>query len=230
MDLKNKEILMQQFFEKSDSQIQKDVLNELQSDPSVTSSEINVTTNQGIVTLRGSVPAYFEKSSAENAAQRVSGVRAVADEIEVNIMGSYQRSDEQIADAAGNALTWSASAPKNIKVSVEKGWITLKGETEWDFQRNAAKDAVSQLMGVKGVHNKISLQTQIMPADIKNRIEEALKRSAESDSLKIKVDVEGEEVTLSGEVHSLSEISDARFAAWMAPGVSAVVSHIKIAH
>lgn len=221
---------MFKFFEKSDTQIQKDVINELKSDPSVTASEINVTTNQGIVTLRGSVPLYFEKSSAENAAQRVSGVRAVADEIEVNIMGSYQRSDEQIAEAAINALKWSASAPKDIKVSVEKGWITLKGETEWDFQRTAAKNAVSQLMGVCGVNNNISIRTSIKPSDIQSRIEEALKRSAESDSSKIKVQVKGEEVTLSGDVHSQSEISDARFAAWMTPGVSTVISHIKIAH
>ena len=220
---------MFKFFEKSDSQIQRDVMNELKSDPSVTASEIEVTTNQGIVTLRGSVPLYFEKSSAENAAQRVSGVRAVADEIEVNIMGSYQKSDEQIAEAAVNALKWSASAPKDIKVSVEKGWITLKGITEWDFQRTSAKEAVSQLMGFRGVSNNISIRTVIKSADIKSRIEEALKRSAKSDSSNIKVQVEGEQVSLSGDVHSLKEISDARFAAWMAPGVSSVMSSIKIA-
>lgn len=220
---------MPKFFEKSDAQIQKDVINELKADPSVTASEIDVTTNQGIVTLRGTVPLYSEKSGAENAAQRVSGVRAVADEIEVNIMGSYHRSDEQIAEAAVNALKWSASAPKDIQVSVEKGWITLKGETEWDFQRQSAKDAVSQLMGVCGVNNIISIRTGTTPSDIKFRIEEALKRSAKSDSARIKVKIEGEEVTLSGDVHSLSEVSDARFAAWMAPGVSSVVSHIRIA-
>ena len=139
-------------------------------------------------------------------------------------------SDEQIADAAVNALKWSATAPKNIKVLVEKGWITLKGETEWDYQRTAAINAVSQLMGVCGVNNHISIRTAIKPNDIQNRIEEALKRSAESDSSKIKVQVNGEVVTLSGVVHSLSEISDARFAAWMAPGVSKVISEIKIAH
>ena len=220
---------MFEFFEKSDSQIQRDVMNELKSDPSVTASEIEVTTNQGIVTLRGSVPLYFEKSSAENAAQRVSGVRAVADEIEVNIMGSYQKSDEQIAEAAVNALKWRASAPKDIKVSVEKGWITLKGITEWDFQRTSAKEAVSQLMGVRGVSNNISIRTVIKSPDIKSRIEEALKRSAKSDSSNIKVEVEGEQVSLSGDVHSLKEISDARFAAWMAPSVSSVMSSIKIA-
>lgn len=221
---------MFKFFEKSDAQIQKDVINELKFDPSITSSEVSVSTSNGIVTLRGSVPHYSEKSSAESAAQRISGVRAVADEIEVNMMGSYERSDEQIADSCVNAIEWSYTSPKNIKVSVDKGWITLKGETEWDFQRNAAQSAVGQLMGVRGVTNDIAIKTKVKPADIKSKIEDALKRAAASDSQNITVDVQGEKVTLNGNVHSLTESSEAQLAAWMAPGVSTVVNNLKIAH
>ena len=219
---------MYHFTQKTDSQIQQDVINEIKWDPSITASEVSVTANDGIVTLRGSVPHYFEKSSAENAAQRVAGVRAVADEIEVNMMGSYERSDEQIAEAALSALKWSYSAPKDIKVTVEKGWITLKGEAEWDYQRNAAKDAVTQLMGVCGVTNSISIKSKIQPSDIKDRIEEALKRSAETESHKIHVSVKGDKVTLSGNIHSLAESKDARHAAWMAPGIMTVENNLKI--
>jgi osmotically-inducible protein OsmY len=219
---------MYNFSQKTDSQIQQDVINEIKWDPSVTASEVTVSTNDGIVTLRGSVPHYFEKSSAENAALRVAGVRAVADEIEVNIMGSYGRSDEQIAEAALSALEWSYSVPKDVKVTVEKGWITLRGEVEWDYQRIAAKDSVSQLMGVCGVSNNISIKSKIQPADIKSRIEEALKRSAENESQKISVLVKDDKVTLTGNVHSLSESDDAAQAAWMAPGVMTVENNLKI--
>ena len=216
-------------FSKTDSQIQQDVINEILWDPSVTSTQVSVTANDGIVTLRGSVPHYYEKAQAEDAAQRVGGVRAVADEIEVNMMGSYSRSDEQIAEAALNALKWSYSVPKDIKLIVTKGWITLKGETEWDFQRTAAKDAVSQLMGVCGVTNDISIKAKkVQASDIKVRIEEALKRSAEAEGRKIDVKVEGDRVILTGNVHSFGEIEDARLAAWMAPGIISVDNKLKI--
>jgi osmotically-inducible protein OsmY len=158
-------------FQKSDSQIQQDVINEMKWDPSISDSHISVTANDGIITMRGSVPHYFEKSQAENAAQRVSGVRAVVDEVDVNIMGSYERSDEQIAEAALTAIDASYSTPKGLKVSVEKGWVTLKGEAEWDYQRKAATTAVSTLMGVCGVKNEIELIAKTQPADIKKLIE-----------------------------------------------------------
>jgi osmotically-inducible protein OsmY len=216
------------FFDKSDLQIQQDVANELLWDPSVTSKQVDVSVKEGIVTLRGSVPHYFEKSVAEDAAQRVGGVRAVVDEIEVNLMGSYERSDEQIAEAALNALDWSYAVPKGIKVVVSKGWITLSGETEWDYQRNAAKDAVSQLMGVCGVSNDIGIKSRIQSSDIKTRIEDALKRSAENEGRKIHVKIKGDTVTLTGDVHSLSESLDAKLAAWNAPGVMSVENHLKI--
>lgn len=216
------------FFSKTDSQIQQDVINEIKWDPSVTSSQVSVSTNDGIVTLRGSVPHYYEKTLAESAAQRVGGVRAVADEIEVNLMGSYNRSDEQIAESALTALEWSYAVPKDIKITIEKGWITLTGQVEWDFQRNAAKDAISQLMGVCGVTNNISIKSKTLPSDVKARIEEALKRSAESEGRKITVTVHGDKATLTGNVHSFSELEVARHAAWMAPGIMFVENNLKI--
>jgi osmotically-inducible protein OsmY len=218
------------FFEKTDLQIQQDVINEIKWDPSVTAAQLSVTSNDGIVTLRGSVPHYFEKLKAEEAAQRVGGVRAVADEISVTMLGSYQRNDEQIAEAALMALEWSYSLPKGIKVTVENGWVTLKGEVEWDFQRKAADVAVYQLMGVTGVTNKISIKKKVRPADIKSRIEAALLRTAGNEILNIEVKVEGDKVILSGTVHSFYEIDEIRKAAWMAPGVVSVENNIRIGH
>jgi len=216
-------------FNKSDQNLERDVTTELSWDASVTHEQISATAKDGVVTLRGTVPHYFEKCNAGNAAQRVGGVRAVANEIEVHLLGEYERSDQDIARAALHALEWNYPAPKGLKVAVEEGWITLKGEVEWDYQRNAARDAVSPLMGVRGVKNEIIIHSKVQPSDVKTRIEDALKRSAESEGRKISVAVEGDRVTLTGIVHSHSEIEDARIAAWNAPGVMRVQNNLKIA-
>jgi osmotically-inducible protein OsmY len=219
-------------FGKKDSTIQDDVIKELKWDPSITSEQITVTAKDGIVTLRGSVPHYYEKSTAENAAQRVGGVRAVADEIEVNIMGSYERSDSDIAEAALTALKWNYSVPKGIHVAIEKGWITLKGETEWDYQRQAAQNAVSQLMGVTGVSNDITLSASSKPLvnmhEVEKNIQDAFRRSAKTEGNNIGIKIKGNQVTLSGKVHSYSEIEDANFAAWCSPGVFQVKNNLEI--
>ncbi len=217
-------------FEKTDSQIQKDVKSELRWDPSVADSQITVTASDGIVTLRGSVPHYFEKRTAEEAAQRVGGVRAVADEIEVHIFDTNKKTDEEIAEAALNALKWNYQVPNDIKVSVDRGWITLRGETDWAFQKAAATNAVSHMIGVRGVSNELSIKAQVQPSDVKNRIEQALKRSAEREGRKINVAVKGSCVTLSGNVHSYTEIGDAAMAAWNAPGVLQVENNLKLTH
>jgi osmotically-inducible protein OsmY len=214
------------FFNKTDAEVKRDVINELNWDPSLSAKDVLVTAADGIVTLHGNVPHYFEKSMAEKAAQRVGGVKAVADELEVK--GIFDKTDEEISEAAINALKWNYAVPSNIKISVEKGWITLRGETDWEYQRSAAKSAVSELLGVTGVSNSITIRSQVQPSDIKSRIEEALKRSAESEGKKIDVTVNGDKVTLSGKVHSYAESSDAKNAAWMAPGVSTVENRLTI--
>jgi osmotically-inducible protein OsmY len=215
------------FFNKTDSDIKQDVLNELLWDPSINSSHVKVSANDGIVTLRGTVPHYIEKVAAEQAAQRVGGVKAVADELEVK--GLFDKTDEEIAKAAVNALKWNYSVPNDVKVLVTKGWVTLEGESEWDYQRNSAMNAVREILGVRGVSNNIKIKSKNQPSDIKNRIEEALKRSAESESRKISVSVNGDRAILSGKVHSLTEKSEAGHAAWMAPGIMTVENNLIIA-
>ena len=217
------------FHKKADSQLKQDVESELRWDPSVTSDQVKVTADEGVITLRGSVPHYYEKTTAEKAAQRVGGVRAVADELEVKLFDAYERSDEEVARAALSALEWSYSAPTGIKITVDKGWVTLQGEAEWDYERNAARDAVSTLMGVRGVSNNITIQSRVQASDVKTKIEEALKRSAETEGRNIHVTVSGNRVNLTGSVHSFSEIEDARLAAWSAPGVMNVDDDLKIA-
>ncbi len=218
------------FLQKNDTKIRDDVKNELLWDPSVSSTEISVESKNGIVTLRGTVPHFFEKATAEKAAQRVGGVKGIADEIEVKLEDSYQRPDEDILQAANTALEWDYSVPAGLKVSVDKGWVTLRGEADWDYERSAAKSAVSDLMGVRGVTNEIKLKSNIQSADVKSRIEAALKRSAETEGKNINVEINGDQVTLSGNVSSLSEIEDARVAAWNAPGVMSVSNKLVIAH
>ncbi|MBY0554727.1 BON domain-containing protein [bacterium] len=213
-------------FNKTDSQVKQDVLNELLWDPSITSTHIKVLSKDGIVTLNGTVPHFVEKLAAEQAARRVGGVKAVADEIEVK--GIFDKSDEDIARAALNALKWNYSVPDDIKVTVSKGWVTLDGEADWDYQRNAAKKAIAALIGIRGVTNNIKIKSKVLPSDIKIRIEEALKRSAEAESRQISVSVKDDKVILTGKVHSFAEIEDAKMAAWNAPGVMYVENHIQI--
>jgi osmotically-inducible protein OsmY len=215
---------------KSDNQVQLDVANEILWDPRITSTHVQVSAKNGVVTLTGDVPHYYEKTAVEDAAQRVSGVKAVADEIDVKMMGIYERTDGDIAQAAINAFAWNFSVPDGIKTLVDQGWVTLSGEVDWDYQRNAAKVAVQSLMGVTGVSNLITLKQKSTKSEVKSRIEEALKRSAESEGHKIKVDVVGDQVTLSGSVHSMSEIGEAGLAAWCAPGINSLINSLKVSN
>jgi osmotically-inducible protein OsmY len=179
----------------------------------------------GVVTLSGTVATYVEKVSAERAAKRVSGVRAVANDIEVRPIGSMKRTDTDIAQAVLRALEWDIAVPnEKIKARVDNGWVTLDGEVALQFQRAAAENAVRRLSGVRGVTNQILLQVRpsVQPAEVKNRIEAAFRRSADIDARGIQVDAKDSMITLRGKVRTWAERDEAERAAWAAPGVLAV--------
>ena len=215
---------------KTDSQIQKDVIQELTWDPSVTHEHIGVSVLDGIVTLSGTIPSYIEKSAAERVVQHVAGVKAIVEKIEVKLPGSQRRDDQDIAKALISQLKWNVQVPDDaIKVSVEDAWVELSGNVEWDYQRTAAENCARSLIGVKGVSNYINLKgKKVKPEVIKQKIEEALKREAEREARRISVEVHGSKVILSGEVHSIAEMNDVKMAAWSAPGVTSVENNIHI--
>lgn len=216
---------------KTDTQLQHDVLAELKWEPSVNAAQIGVEVKDGIVTLAGHVNSYAEKWDAERAAQRVSGVKALAVEMDVKLSGSSKRTDADIARSAENVLQWTTYLPKDrVKLMVENGWITLSGEVDWEYQRQSAVGAVRYLIGVTGVSDEIAIKPQVSVSAVKSDIEAALKRSAHTDAQKISVDVRGTDVTLTGTARSWSERDLARHAAWGTPGVRNVKDNITFAY
>jgi osmotically-inducible protein OsmY len=213
----------------TDEQIHRDVLAELKWDARVLPNEIGVAVKDGVVTLTGWVDFYSKKWAAEEAAHRVRGVKAVANDIEVQLSGSGQRTDPEIAEAAIRALMWDALLPTDlIHVTVSKGVVTLKGEVEWQFQRQDAERVVRPLRGVQMVLNLITVKPRVGPSDLKKKIEEALVRSAKTDAEQITVEVEGSTVILKGTARSWAEKQEAERAAWRAPGVTLVDNRIKV--
>ena len=216
---------------KTDTQVQQDVIAELKWEPSINAAQIGVEVKDGIVTLHGHVSSYAEKWGAERAAQRVSGVKALELEVDVKLSGSGKRTDPDIAGSAENVLQWTSSLPKDgVKVMVQSGWVTLSGDVDWEYQRQAAAKAVRYLMGVRGVTNQIVIKPKVSLNAVKSDIEAALKRRATADAQKISVDVRGADVTLTGTVHSSSERGLANHAAWGTPGVRNVVDNMTIAY
>ena len=213
---------------RSDEEIQREVLAELKWDARVQPNEIGVIVKGSVVTLTGWVDSYFKKWAAEEAAHRVRGVMAVANDIEVRLSIDKERTDADIA-AAIHALEWEALIPPGkINVTVSKGWVTLKGEVEWQFQKEDAERVVRRITGVKGVTNLIAVRPRLAPSQLKEKIEQALVRSAETDAQRITVEVQGSKVILKGTVRSWAERQEAERVAWSAPGVTAVENHIAV--
>jgi osmotically-inducible protein OsmY len=212
--------------------LQHDVLDELEWEPSVDAAHIGVAATQpGVITLTGTVATSVEKIAAERAAKRVAGVRAVANDIQVQPVGSYRRNDTDLAQAVLRALEWDIAVPdEKIKARVDDGWVTLEGEVALQFQRAAAENAVRRLSGVRGVTNQILLQVRpaIKPEAVKNRIEAALRRSAEIDARGIQVNATDSAIILKGKVRSWAERDEAERAAWSAPGVLSVKDELTV--
>src|SRR5258706_4314166 len=213
----------------TDLEIKKNVEAELNWEPSVNAAQIGVAVKDGVLTLSGRVDSYWEKVAAARAAVRVEGVRAVANELEIHLPFSSERTDEDIARAAVNGLEWSVSVPRDrIKVKVSKGWITLEGTVDWQFQKTAAEEAVRNLVGVKGVLNHIDVKPQVSSTEVKSAIEAALKRSVEGDAKRITVETAGDKVIPRGTGRSRLGREEAERRAVLARGVRRADNRVTI--
>jgi osmotically-inducible protein OsmY len=213
----------------SDKEIQQAVMRELDWEPQVTSTEIGVTVHDSVVALSGIVDSFSAKQHAERAAKRVYGVKAVANDLEVKIGAEAERSDPEIARAAVQALQGRTTVPRDrVKVIVREGWVTLEGEVDWRYQSEAAESVVQSLTGVRGVANLIKVKPLVSAPAVKSQIEEALRRHAEIEARRIRVEATDSKVILRGNVRAWAEREEAERAAWRSPGVTQVENHIAI--
>ncbi len=212
-----------------DIAVRQDVLDALEFEPSLDAANIGVAVEAGVVTLTGHVPTYAEKLKAEEIATAVKGVKGIAQEIEVRPAGANPTADDEIVRRILDVLRWSTGIPVDtVKVKVQKGWVTLTGTVEWNYQRESAVHAIRGMAGVTGITNSILIGPKASPVDIRDRIERALKRQAELDMGDIRVAVSDGTVTLEGKVHSMIERRVAEQAAWAAPGVRAVKDRLSV--
>jgi osmotically-inducible protein OsmY len=214
---------------KTDSQIQKDVMAQLNWEPILNASEIGVGVKEGIVTLSGIVDTYTKKMAAEKAAKKVSGVKAVALDIQVGVSPTFKKTDSEIAETVLNALRLHTAVQEDrIKIKVEDGVVTLEGEVEWEYQRKAAVNAIENLPGVRDVLNYITVKPKVTASDIERKITAAFHRSATVDAEKITVETIGSKVILKGTVRSMAEKEDAEDAVWAAPGVMTIENKLYV--
>jgi osmotically-inducible protein OsmY len=214
---------------RTDSEIKTDVEAELKWDPDIDATDIAVAVKGGVVTLTGFVRSFSQKYQAERTVKRVAGVVGVANDIEVRLPSINERPDPEIArDAVAALKTELPYSSENMKVIVKDGWLTLEGSAEWNYQRTRAEDAVRRVRGVRGVINMIALKPRVTPSEIKSKIEDAFRRSAQVDAQRITVEAHGGEVTLKGTVRSWAERQEAERAAWRAPGVVKVDNRIVV--
>lgn len=214
---------------KTDADLKRDIEGELAWDPAVRATTIGVAVKDGVVTLTGHIETHAEKHAAEKALRRVAGVKAIALELDVRLSPEHRRSDTDIAVAAEQSLKWNTLVPDQVRLTVDKGWVTLRGEVEWDFQRRSAEKAVRSLTGVVGISNEITLKASaVKPANLQSRIADALKRQVERELKNIDIRIEGSTVTLRGRVNSWHERDAVGGAAWSAPGVLVVLNELRI--
>ena len=215
--------------DKSDTEIKNDVLSELKYEPSVKVADIGVLVKDGTVTLNGFATSYGEKWDAVKTVKRVAGVKAIADDIEVKFPDSSRRNDGDIATAAADRIKWSTIVPEGtVQVTVRDGWISLEGQVEWWYQKDAAENTVRYLPGVKGVSNSITIKPKVTAKKVETAIEAAFERSALLDAKEIEVETSGSKVTLRGKVRNHSERDEAERVAWAAPGVFAVDNELTV--
>jgi osmotically-inducible protein OsmY len=213
----------------TDKDLKQHVQSALDFEPSLDATDVGVSVDEGVVTLRGNVASYAEKMTAERVALRVYGVKGIANDVAVHIAGPFERTDTEIAQAALHALKWNTLLPADrVTVTVANGWLTLKGMLDWQYQKDVAARAVRDLTGVKGITNSIKVQARVETVDVRDKIEAAFKRSAEIDARRVNVNTTDGTVILSGNVHSWAERQEAERAAWAVPGVTQVEDRLAI--
>lgn len=213
---------------KKDSEIQKNVMEELSCLPLVNANEIGVMVKNGIVTLSGVIDSYPKKIAVEKAVKKIAGVKGIAEDLVVNLNGRHERTDSELAQAIMHALEWHSAAPADrIRILVEDAWVTVEGSVDWDFQRKSVSRVIENNIGVKGITNNITIAHRPAPADIKSKILAAFIRNASLDAGKIKVSIEGGNVVLSGKVYTWAEYEEAERSVWSVPGVSHIENKLE---